>query len=137
MPLTWQLWASPAPIQITDTTLQGADVHNYARNANTAAPQTWAPPFTDSGIDSQLFPAVVEEFAGDNPSYSQDIKGAEEAAWRAAMDAEMDHLETHWAYEELPEDALASWDATKRRSFEVLQTLWVLKRKRGANNQGT
>ena len=41
----------------------------------------------------------------------------------------MDNLARHHAYDEVPEDSLASWDASRRAASEVINILWVLKKK--------
>ena len=51
----------------------------------------------------------------------------------AGEDEEMSKLERFQAYEEVPEDSLSTWDRVKRRAREVIDTLWVLKRKHGAD----
>jgi hypothetical protein len=51
------------------------------------------------------------------------------------MRKEMDNLTVHDAYDELPEDSLPSWSASKRRASEVVNTLWTLRRKRDADNR--
>ncbi|KAL3925798.1 MAG: hypothetical protein SGPRY_003563, partial [Prymnesium sp.] len=64
--------------------------------------------FYESGVDDQLMAYPAESFDGDNPSYRQAINGPDAAVWRSAMDAERENLETHDAYEEVPEDTLDS-----------------------------
>ena len=41
---------------------------------------------------------------------------------------------SHDAYVEVAEDSLPSWDPKHKRASEVVDTLWVLKRKRDGNN---
>ena len=41
----------------------------------------------------------------------------------------MENLARHQIYEEVPEDSLSSWDAIKRRATELIDFMWVLKKK--------
>ena len=45
------------------------------------------------------------------------------------MDEEMDNFETYKVFENVAEDSLESWDAKKRRAAEVIDMMWVLKKK--------
>ncbi|KAL3906083.1 MAG: hypothetical protein SGPRY_010682, partial [Prymnesium sp.] len=52
---------------------------------------------------------AAEQFTGDSPSYREAMRGHEADDWRKAMEAEKENLQTHAAYEEIPEDSLISW----------------------------
>ena len=71
----------------------------------------------------------------DGPSHDAAMKGPERQNWIAGEDEEMSKLERFEAYEEVPEDSLSTYDRIKRRAREVIDTLWVLKRKRGADSK--
>ena len=88
-----------------------------------------------SGIDGQAFPLQAEEYADDNPSYNQSLHGPDKKAWAEARRAEMDNLHNHCAYEEVPEDSLPSWDKARGTAAEVVNTLWVLVKKRGKDGK--
>ena len=72
---------------------------------------------------------------GDGPSHDAAMKSAEHKQWREGEDEEMSKLGRFDAYEEVPEDSLSTWDRFKRRAWAVIDTLWVLKRKRGADGE--
>ena len=65
----------------------------------------------------------------DEPSIREAMNGPERSFWQNATDSEMDNLQRHSTYEEVPEDSLPSWDPVKKRASEVVSTLWVLKKK--------
>ena len=65
----------------------------------------------------------------DNPQYRQAMNGNEREFWLDACDNEMDNLSRHGAYIEVPEDSLSTYDVRKGHATEVVNTLWVLKKK--------
>ncbi|KAL1529178.1 hypothetical protein AB1Y20_000137 [Prymnesium parvum] len=71
-----------------------------------------------------------EEFDCDSPSYKQTLSSAEAPFWRRAREEEIDNLQRHGVVELVPEDSLPSWNAGKQKAWEVIDTLWVNKRKR-------
>ena len=73
-------------------------------------------------------------FGGDDPTWWQASRGPEAQQWDDGLSSEMDNLERHKAYQEVPEDTLADWDPKKRRAPSVVPTQLVCKRKRGADN---
>ena len=75
--------------------------------------------------------AVSQQRKGDtdNPSYGAATKGGERQFWLDACDAEIDNLTRHHAYEEVPEDTLPTWNASRGAASEVINILWVLKKK--------
>ena len=77
----------------------------------------------------------AEEFDGDNPSYRAAMKGDERSEWKKACIAEIENLEVHDAFAEVLEDTLDSWCEKAGRASDVCECLWVLRRKRGANNE--
>jgi hypothetical protein len=73
-------------------------------------------------------------FDGDALSFFKARDGPERWKWMNACDGEYENLQSHDAYEEVPEDSLKTWNSAKGRSSEVVDTLWVLKRKRDEDN---
>ena len=61
----------------------------------------------------------------------------ERLEWQDACDCEHHNLASHDAFEYVPEDSLPSWDSVRGRASEVTDTLWVLRQKRGAQNEKT
>jgi len=57
------------------------------------------------------------------------MSGPEAAFWREACDVEMSNLKRNQVYEEVSEDSLPSWDKVKGRATELVDFLWVLKKK--------
>ena len=68
----------------------------------------------------------------DDPSWRMAMRGPERAAWLDAMQTEMHNFTEHDVFSEEPEDSLPTWDAQKGRAGEVVDMLWVLKKKYGA-----
>ena len=68
----------------------------------------------------------------DDPSYRMAMRGPERADWLDAMQNEMHNFTEHKVFSEEPEDSLPTWDAKKGRAGEVVDMLWVLKKKYGA-----
>lgn len=98
-------------------------------------PDDWRPVWYQTSIDDQVFAFSAEQFVGDNPSYREAMHGPDASGWRRAMDDEISNLNTHDAYDERPEDSFTSWSTKRQRAEELLNTLWVLRSKRGANNE--
>ena len=69
----------------------------------------------------------------DDPAYEQAIRGPEREQWLEAMQLEYHNLtSTGDIFPECPEDGLSTWDAAKGRASEVVDMIWVLKKKYGA-----
>eukprot|EP00966_Prymnesium_polylepis_P187497 4347121-Prymnesium_polylepis.1 len=93
---------------------------------------------TPFGLDGDsLASATPLGYEGDDPTLRQAATSLEREDWLTACDAEFDNLQSHHAYELVPEDSLPTWDPVKRRASEVTNTLWVLKQKRGGLNERT
>ena len=88
----------------------------------------------DCGIDDSVFAGIVENFAGDTPSYRQAMAGSEYKLWESAFEKEIDNLLRNNTYEPVPEDSLASWCPRRGTAHEVIGTIAVLKRKRDGDN---
>ena len=67
--------------------------------------------------------------SADHPNYRQAMSGPEKAFWREACEVEMANLERHGVYKPVPEDSLPSWNHTKQRASELVDMMWVLKKK--------
>ena len=65
----------------------------------------------------------------DDPSYGAAMKSDERDFWYDAMQKEMHSLSEHNVYEEVPEDSLSTWNHTKGKAGEVVDIMWVLKKK--------
>ena len=65
----------------------------------------------------------------DDPSFREAMNGPERDDWLQAMEKEMHSLREHNVYEEVPEDSLDTWDSAKGKSGEVIDVMWVLKKK--------
>jgi len=87
-----------------------------------------------TGIDGQDF-AFASVDPDDDPSYNRAVEGPESAQWDDAMGEEIKNLERFGVFEPWPEDKCPGWNG--RFSPHVTETLWVLKRKRGAKNEVT
>jgi len=72
------------------------------------------------------------DYGNDSPSYRQTLDGPEAPMWRRAREEEVDNLIRHGAVEWVPEDSLPTWSRAKQKAWEVIDTLWVFKRKRDA-----
>ena len=97
--------------------------------------QLFATPF--GSLESSLFSAEPADFDNDYPSLRKAAASQERAEWQDACDDEHHNLDSHDAFEYLPEDSLPSWNAQKHYASEVTDTLWVLRQKRGAHNEKT
>ena len=139
----WSAWMkSTSLMNVTEEVTQhefdrayAPDPHEHARAALSAMPTGWRETMQWSGIDGQAFPLQAEAYADDNPSYNQSLHGPDKRAWAEARRAEMDNLHNHCAYDEVPEDSLPSWDAARGTATEVVNTLWVLVKKRGKDGK--
>ena len=88
-------------------------------------------------FEPTLLSAEPVDFSNDYPSLGAAASGPEREGWQDACDDEFHNLESHGAFEWIPEDSLPSWDAVKRAASEVVRTLWVLRQKRGMHNENT
>eukprot|EP00965_Chrysotila_dentata_P135057 4466615-Pleurochrysis_carterae.AAC.1 len=50
--------------------------------------------------------------------------------WRDAARAEMQNFERHEVYVEVSEDQLHTWKSTSKRASEVMDMMWVLRKKK-------
>ena len=108
----------------------------HARAAVQTAPPSWFSRVMQwSGLDGQAFPLPAEEFAGDSPSYRDTLRGDDAPGWLESRRQEIRNLENHDAYTEVPESELPGWNGTS--STEVVNTLWVFKKKRGKDGEVT
>ena len=139
----WSAWMASTPLMaITEEVTQrefdrayAPDPYEHAKAALSAVPTGWRETMQWSGVDGQAFPLQAEEYAGDNPSYNQSLHGPDAKAWAEARRAEMDNLHNHDAYEEVVEDSLPTWDKARGTATEVVNTLWVLVKKRGKDGK--
>ena len=90
----------------------------------------------ESGIDDNWC-AMPVTTADDNPSYDAAMRGGEKPLWDDACTEEIENLKRFKAFKEVPESSVPDWDQVRRRAPSVTETLWVLRRKRGAENQIT
>ena len=84
-----------------------------------------------TSIDNQLF-AALRESSCDAPTFRQARASPEWPAWEKAMEDEIMNLRRNGTIDEdqsLLEDTLPSWNNTKGRASEVVNILWVLKKK--------
>jgi hypothetical protein len=88
-------------------------------------------------FDPTLLSAEPAEFDNDYPSFRKAAASPERIEWQDACDEEHQNLSSHDAFEYVPEDTLPSWNKLKGWASEVTETLWVLRQKRGANNEKT
>ena len=140
----WRQWVSDVPLmpaieEITDEAFRAAfqpPPLMHAQAAVRSAPGFFSEEFRWSGVDGQAFPLPVEEYAGDSPSYRESVAdGPDRDGWAKARDDEMRNLANHDAFTEVPESELPTWNG--RSATEVVNTLWVLKKKRGHDGQVT
>ena len=138
----WQRWMDDTPVMPADEEVSAEAFHvafhpdplQHAKAAVQVAPTScFSQVMQWTGIDNQAFPLPAEEFAGDSPSYRDAMRGSEANEWKQAMHEEIVNLENHDAYTEIPESELPSWNGTS--SSEVVNTLWVLKKKRGKDGE--
>ena len=88
----------------------------------------------ETGFDNQWC-ANASMNDDDDPSYKQAISGGEKMLWEDSMLDEMANLRRFDVFEEVDEDTVLGWNG--EQSPFVTETLWVLKRKRGSNNEIT
>ena len=96
---------------------------------------SYRPSFYETGIDQTVMAMPREDFEGDNPSFHKAMKSPEKNAWQGSMDREISKFDNHHVYLEVAEDSLATWEPKRNRASEVLDTLWVLRRKRDGDNK--
>jgi hypothetical protein len=80
-------------------------------------------------LHAVLAVSAVNRGSDDHPSYRRAMKGPEAQQWADACENEMASLRRHGIFEEVPEDSLESWCPRLRRSLEIVDILWVLKKK--------
>ena len=73
--------------------------------------------------------SAANRHSDDHPSYRQAMSGPERAQWCEACESEMANFEREGIFKEVPEDSLSTWHAGKRRASEVVDMIWVLKKK--------
>ena len=88
----------------------------------------------DTGIDGQWC-AFASMDPDDDPSYNRAINVGNKLEWENAMHDEIINLERFEAYDLITEDNVPGWNG--RFSPECTECLWVLKRKRGGDNEIT
>ena len=138
----WRQWVSDVPLmpatdEITDeafrATFQPPPLQ-HAQAAVQSAPGFFSQEMRWSGVDGQAFPLPAEEYTGDSPSYRESVAdGPDREGWTKARQDEMRNLMNHDAFTEVPESELPTWNG--RSATEVVNTLWVLKKKRGHDGQ--
>ena len=89
-----------------------------------------APP-PSKEIDGRKWTTKWELFTGHRPRVSQHYP----FGWAKAREDEMRNLANHDAFTEVPESELPTWNG--KSATEVVNTLWVLKKKRGHDGQVT
>ena len=89
----------------------------------------------ESGLDDNIFAAVNENFAGDNPSYRAAINGVDYKEWADGIAVENDNLIRNDVYERVAENTLPTWDARRGFATEVVGSMYVLRRKRDELNK--
>ena len=88
----------------------------------------------ETGFDGQWC-AFASMDADDDPSYNKAINGGDQHKWEDAMESEMNNLKRFEAFLPVSEDSLPGWNG--RFAPECTECIWVLKRKRGKDNQIT
>ena len=73
--------------------------------------------------------AHADRNSDDNPSYKRAMSGPERQFWQDACDAEIEKFENHHIFVPVPEDSLPTWNSAKQRATEVVDMMWVLKKK--------
>ena len=82
----------------------------------------------DTWVDAFAI-SMSKQGGSDNPYYKQAMSGPERTFWRDACDEEMGNLKRNNVYIEVPEDSLPTWNPSTRRSTELVDMMWVLKKK--------
>eukprot|EP00965_Chrysotila_dentata_P021957 726698-Pleurochrysis_carterae.AAC.3 len=72
----------------------------------------------------------LKVYGEDNPTWAQAMRGDEANQWRDAAPAEMQNFEQHGVYVKVSEDKLQTWSSTLRRACEVIDMMWVLRKKK-------
>ena len=83
----------------------------------------------DYSLNPVLKVSVANQNSVDFPTFRQAMSGPEKAFWREACEVEMANLERHGVYKPVAEDSLPSWDAKRQKSSELVDMMWVLKKK--------
>ena len=84
-----------------------------------------------TGLDEQIF-AAPREATSDNPTFRQARASPEWPEWEKACEAEIQSLKRQGTIDDdkmIPEDSLPSWDPVKKSAREVVNILWVLRKK--------
>jgi hypothetical protein len=81
-----------------------------------------------AGFDGQYL-ATPRTADPDNPTRQQAMAGPEWQEWGEAIEAEHVNLRRNNVYEEVMEDTLPSWDASRGFASEVVNVLTLLKKK--------
>eukprot|EP00965_Chrysotila_dentata_P117045 3868295-Pleurochrysis_carterae.AAC.1 len=71
----------------------------------------------------------VKQHTPNDPSWQQAMQSKDKEAWREAAKVEIDNFDRHGVKADVPEDSLPTWNAQKGRASEVIDMLWVLKKK--------
>ena len=71
----------------------------------------------------------VKRGNSDTPYYKQAMAGSERIFWQEACDTEMASLERNQIFIEVPVDSLPSWNPITRKASELVDIMWVLKKK--------
>eukprot|EP00965_Chrysotila_dentata_P013270 438430-Pleurochrysis_carterae.AAC.1 len=58
------------------------------------------------------------------------MKSDDADKWKDAAREEVQNFDRHGVYVEVSEDQLSSWNAHPKRASEVIDMMWVLKKKR-------
>eukprot|EP00965_Chrysotila_dentata_P157143 5191913-Pleurochrysis_carterae.AAC.2 len=73
----------------------------------------------------------LKAHGGGNPTWAQAMKGDEANQRRDEAQAKMQNFERHGVYIEISEDQLPSWKNHSKRATEVIDMMWVLRKKKG------
>lgn len=108
---------------------------NLIRDLALSAPAAFDASVTyESPFDAGAPVPVLAAQAGDSPSFGAASKSIDWPQWQAAMDLEIEGLRRSGTIAaEIPECDLPSWSASRRRASHVIDGLWVLLKKRGAD----
>eukprot|EP00965_Chrysotila_dentata_P195328 6176925-Pleurochrysis_carterae.AAC.1 len=81
--------------------------------------------------DAAVSPAMgLKTHDEENPTWVQAMKGDEEHHWRDTSRTAMHNFSRHGVYVEISDDQLPSRNPNTKRAFEVIDMMWVLKKKR-------
>eukprot|EP00965_Chrysotila_dentata_P068581 2266682-Pleurochrysis_carterae.AAC.1 len=92
-----------------------------------------AEPIEACCVWSDVAPSVeamaVKQHTSNDPSWNQAMQSDEKEKWRDAAKVEIDNFDRHGVKTEVSEDSLPTWNVHKGRASEVIDMLWVLKKK--------